>query len=155
MKVCRDTFELDSLETRLTGWDEDLRLGHRGVERLTMFLQEVQRHLQGHAQSPEDPAAEESDADPDPVRFQSREHLEMAIDPMTLAKFRQQAKWYLLLVPALLKLIDQCEAALHPDDVAGLVKREAAREFPCGSSSRHDVTGPRALTRAKKRVSPT
>lgn len=130
MKVCNNTLELGSLETRLTGWDEDLRLGHRGVERLTMFLQEVQRLLEGQAQSPEDPAAEDSDADP--LRFQSREHLEMAIGPMTLANFRQQARWYLLLVPALLKLIDQCEAALHPDDVAGLVKREAAREFPCG-----------------------
>jgi hypothetical protein len=130
MKVCNNTLELDSLETQLTGWDQDLRLGHRGVEQLTIFLQEVQRQLQGHAQSPEDPAAEDSDVDP--VRFHSREHLEMAIDPMTLAKFRQQATWYLLLVPALLKLIDQCEAALHPDDVAGLIKREAAREFPCG-----------------------
>jgi len=130
MKVCNSTLELDSLETHLAGWHQDLRLGHRGVERLTMFLQEVQRLLQGHAQSPEDPAAEDSDADP--VCFQSREHLEMAIGPMTLAKLRQQATWYLLLVPALLKLIDQCEAALHPDDVAGLIKREAAREFPCG-----------------------
>jgi hypothetical protein len=95
-----------------------------------MFLQEVQRQLQGQAQDHEDPAAEDSDTDP--LRFQSREHLEMAIDPMTLAKVRQQATWYLLMVPALLKLIDQCEAAPHPDDVAGPIKREAAREFPCG-----------------------
>ena len=71
-------------------------------------------------------------AAPDPLQGYSREELEMEIAPMLLAKFRQLASWYLLRVPALIEQIDQCEATLHPDDVAGLIKREAAREFPCG-----------------------
>jgi hypothetical protein len=130
MKVCRNTLALGAFETRLTAWDQDLRLGHRGVEQLTRVLQDVQRHLQEQAQGREEPAADDSDMNH--LRFHSREDLEMAIDPMTLAKFRQLSTRYLLQVPALLEAIYRCEAALHPDDVAGLVKREAAREFSCG-----------------------
>jgi hypothetical protein len=131
-----DTDFLDYLSRRLTGWDQDLRWGHRGFEQLTMFLQDVQRHLererqvQGHAQRHQEGPAK--DNAPDPLQDYSREELEMEIDPMLLAKFRQLASWYLLRVPALSEQIDQCEATLHPDDVDGLMKREAAREFPCG-----------------------
>lgn len=130
------TDKLEYLSTRLTAWDRDLRWGHRGFEQLTMFLQDVQRHLdrenqlQGQAQGDQEEPSE--DKAPDPLQGYSSEELGMELDPMLLAKFRQLATWYLLRVPALIEQIDQCEATLHPDDVTGLIKREAAREFPCG-----------------------
>lgn len=131
-----DIGKREYLSSRLDAWDRDLRWGHRGFEQLTMFLQDIQRRLeresqvQGQAQGHQDEPAR--DNAPDPLQGYSREELEMEIAPMLLAKFRQLASWYLLRVPALIEQIDQCEAMLHPDDVAGLVKREAAREFPCG-----------------------
>lgn len=131
-----DTDKREYLSSRLNAWDRDLRWGHRGFEQLTMFLKNVQRHLEresqveGQAQGHQEGPAK--DNAPDPLQGYSREELEMEIDPMLLANFRQLATWYLLRVPALIEQIDQCEATLHPDDVAGLIKREAAREFPCG-----------------------
>jgi hypothetical protein len=130
------TDKLEYLSSRLYAWDRDLRWGHRGFEQLTMFLQDVQRHLeresqvQGQAQGCQEGPADASA--PDPLQGYSSEELGMELDPMLLAKFRQLATWCQLQVPALLEAIDRCEAALHPDDVAGLAKREAAREFPCG-----------------------
>jgi hypothetical protein len=132
----KDANGIEYLSQRLTAFDQDLRWGHRGFEQLTMFLQDVQRHLdrenqlQGQAQGDQEGPSE--DKAPDPLQGYSSEALEMELDPMLLANFRQLATWYLLRVPALIEQLDQCEATLHPDDVAGLIKREAAREFPCG-----------------------
>ncbi len=103
-----DTDKLEYLSRRLTGWDQDMRLGHRGVEQLEALLQEVmvQSQADGHGQGGE----------PDSSSRWSRDELESVLYPETLATFRMLATGYLLKVPGLLAALDRCEEMLHGVD---------------------------------------
>jgi hypothetical protein len=103
-----DTDILDYLSRRLTGWDQDLRLGHRGVEQFTMFLQEAtaQSRTDGHGQGTE----------PDASARYSRDDLATAVSPEMLAEFRMLATGYLLQIPGLLVELEKLEAMLRAGD---------------------------------------
>jgi len=100
-----DTDSLEYLSRRLTGWDQDLRWGHRGVEQFTMFLEEAtaQSRADGHGQGGE----------PDPSARYSRDDLETAVSPEILAEFRMLATGYLLQIPRLLVALEKFEAMLR------------------------------------------
>lgn len=100
-----DTDILDYLSRRLTGWDQDLRWGHRGVEQFTMFLEEAVAWSQadGHGQ----------DGEPDSSARYSRDDLETAVSPEMLAEFRMLATGYLLQIPGLLVALEKFEAMLR------------------------------------------
>jgi len=68
-----DTDKLEYLSRLLTDWDEDLRLGHRGVEQFTMLLEEVsaQSRADRHGQGSE----------PDSSARYSRDDLKTAVTP--------------------------------------------------------------------------
>jgi hypothetical protein len=100
-----DTDILDYLRQRLTGWDQDLRWGHRGVEQFTMFLEEAT--AQGRA----DERSQGGEPDSS-VRF-SRDDLEIAVSPEMLAEFRMLATGYLLQIPGLLVALEKFEAMLR------------------------------------------
>jgi hypothetical protein len=68
-----DTDKLEYLSRLLTAWDEDLRLGHRGIEQFTMFLREFT------AQSWADWHGHGSEPDSSP-RY-SRDDLKTAVTP--------------------------------------------------------------------------
>jgi len=103
-----DTDILAYLSRRLTGWDQDLRWGHRGVEQFTMFLQEAtaQSRADGHDQGTE----------PDASPPYSRDDLRTAMSPEMLAEFRMLATGYLLQVPGLLVALEKFEAMLRAGD---------------------------------------
>jgi hypothetical protein len=107
-----DTDKLEYLSRRLTAWDQDLRWGHRGVARLEALLQEVtvQSQADRHGQGGE----------PDSSSHCSRDDLEFALCPETLATFRMLATGYLLKVPGLLVALDQYEAMLRDLDGRGV-----------------------------------
>jgi hypothetical protein len=106
--VQTDTDILDYLSRRLTGWDQDLRWGHRGVEQFTMFLQEVtaQSRADGHGQGTE----------PDASPPYSHDDLRTAVSPEMLAEFRMLATGYLLQIPGLLVQFEKLEAMLKAGD---------------------------------------
>jgi hypothetical protein len=111
-KMQTDTDKLEYLSRRLTAWDQDLRWGHRGVEQLQMFLRQVtvQSQADRHGQGGE----------PDSSSNYSRDDLEFALCPETLATFRMMATEYLLKVPGLLAAIDRCEEMLRDVDGRGV-----------------------------------
>ncbi|MBM4022605.1 MAG: hypothetical protein FJ284_10285 [Planctomycetes bacterium] len=100
-----DTDILDYLSRRLTGWDQDLRWGHRGVEQFTMFLEEAVTRSQagGYGQGGE----------PDSSARYSSDDLETAVSPEMLAEFRMLATGYLLQIPGLLVALEKFEAMLR------------------------------------------
>jgi hypothetical protein len=103
-----DTDILEYLSRRLTGWDQDLRLGHRGAEQFTMFLQEVtaQSRVDGHGQG------SESDSSP----HYSCDDLKTAVTPEMLADFRMLATGYLLQIPGLLVELEKFESMLRAEE---------------------------------------
>jgi hypothetical protein len=110
--VQTDTDILDYLSRRLTGWDQDLRLGHRGVEQFTMFLREftAQSRADGHGQG------HDQGTEPDASPLYSRDDLRTAVSPEMLAEFRMLATGYLLQIPGLLVELEKLEAMLRAGD---------------------------------------
>jgi len=97
---------LEYLSRRLTGWDQDLRWGHRGVEQFTRFLQEAT------TLNRDDGANQGREPDSSP-RY-TRDDLETALTPEMLAEFRMLATGYLLQIPGLLAELEKLEAMLNP-----------------------------------------
>jgi hypothetical protein len=99
-----DTDKLEYLSRLLTTWDQDLRLGHRGVDQLTMFLQEAVAQSRAGQRG--------RDGEPGSSPRYSLDDLEYAFYPDTLATLRMLATGYLLHIPGLLAAIEDCEAML-------------------------------------------
>lgn len=121
MQRDQDMLGIEWLSRRVTGWDQDLRCGLRGVEQLTMFLHEVvpQGRTGGHSHG----------CAPDSSPRYSPDDVELALCPGPLAEFKMLAAAYLLKVPGLLAAIDQYEALLRANQAASLQKREGRQQI--------------------------
>ncbi len=117
-----DKDNLEYLSRRLTGRDQDMRLGHRGVEQLTMLLQEAvaQGRKNGHGQ----------DTEPDSSPSYSRDDLETVVPPEMLAEFRMLATGYLLHIPRLLAALEEFESMLKAGDCSTSIGPASATPPP-------------------------